>query len=36
MGDELGWGRRQVKREAERWLEAVEAEGLVTREPART
>jgi glycerol-3-phosphate dehydrogenase len=36
MGGELGWGRRQVKREAELWLDAVEAEGLVTREPAPT
>jgi glycerol-3-phosphate dehydrogenase len=30
MGSELGWGRRQAKREAERWTELVEAEGLVT------
>ena len=34
MGSELGWGRRQVKSEAERWPEAVEAEGLVTHAPA--
>jgi glycerol-3-phosphate dehydrogenase len=34
MGRELGWGRRQAKREAERWREAAEAEGLVIREPA--
>jgi glycerol-3-phosphate dehydrogenase len=33
MTSEMGWGRRQVKREAERWREAVEEEGLVTREP---
>ncbi len=33
MGSELGWNRRQVKREAERWREAVDEEGLVTREP---
>jgi glycerol-3-phosphate dehydrogenase len=33
MGSELGWNRRQVKREAERWREAVEEEGLVTRVP---
>jgi glycerol-3-phosphate dehydrogenase len=33
MGSELGWNRRQVKREAERWREAVEQEGLVTSEP---
>ena len=31
MGSELGWNRRQVKREAERWREAVDEEGLVTR-----
>src|SRR6476469_7325559 len=30
MGSELGWNRRQVKREAERWREAVAEEGLVT------
>jgi glycerol-3-phosphate dehydrogenase len=34
IGGELGWGRRQAKREAEEWLGAVEAENLVTREPA--
>jgi glycerol-3-phosphate dehydrogenase len=34
LGSELGWGRRQAKREAERWPEAVAAEGLVTREHA--
>jgi glycerol-3-phosphate dehydrogenase len=34
MGSELGWGRRQVKRAAEAWLGAVDAEGLVTHEPA--
>jgi glycerol-3-phosphate dehydrogenase len=33
MGAELGWNRRQVKREAERWREAVDEEGLVTGEP---
>jgi glycerol-3-phosphate dehydrogenase len=33
MGTELGWNRRQVKREAERWREAVAEEGLVTAEP---
>jgi glycerol-3-phosphate dehydrogenase len=33
MGSELGWNRRQVKREAERWREAVSEEGLVTSEP---
>jgi glycerol-3-phosphate dehydrogenase len=33
MGAELGWNRRQVKREAERWREAVAEEGLVTAEP---
>jgi glycerol-3-phosphate dehydrogenase len=35
MGNELGWGRRQVKREVERWSEAVEEEGLVTHEELR-
>ena len=34
MGGELGWGRRQVKSEGERWPAAVDTEGLVTREPA--
>jgi glycerol-3-phosphate dehydrogenase len=34
MGGELGWNRRQVKREAERWREAVEEESLVSAEPA--
>jgi len=33
MGSELGWNRRQVKREAERWREAVEEERLVARAP---
>jgi len=33
MGSELGWNRRQVKREAERWRDAVVEEGLVTSEP---
>jgi glycerol-3-phosphate dehydrogenase len=33
MGSELGWNRRQVKREAERWREAVEEEQLVMGEP---
>jgi glycerol-3-phosphate dehydrogenase len=33
MGAELGWNRRQVKREAERWREAVEEEQLVMGEP---
>jgi glycerol-3-phosphate dehydrogenase len=33
MGTELGWNRRQVKREAERFGEAVAEEGLVTAEP---
>jgi hypothetical protein len=32
MGDELGWGRRRVRREAEAWLEIAEAEGI---DPAR-
>ena len=34
MGTELDWNRRRVKREAERWREAVEEEGLVTAAPA--
>jgi glycerol-3-phosphate dehydrogenase len=33
MGAELGWNRRQLKREAERWREAVAEEALVTAEP---
>jgi glycerol-3-phosphate dehydrogenase len=33
MGSELGWNRRQVKREADRWREAVAEEGLVTSGP---
>jgi glycerol-3-phosphate dehydrogenase len=33
MAPERGWGRRQAKREAELWLAAAEAEGLVVREP---
>jgi glycerol-3-phosphate dehydrogenase len=36
MGSELGWNRRQVKREAERWREAVEEEQLVTGAPVAT
>ncbi len=36
MGAELGWNRRRVKREAERFGEAVAEEGLVTAEPATT
>ena len=34
MGRELGWNRRQVKREAERWREAVDEESLVSAVPA--
>jgi glycerol-3-phosphate dehydrogenase len=33
MGAELGWNRRQVKREAERWREAVDEEKLVVAAP---
>jgi glycerol-3-phosphate dehydrogenase len=36
MGTELGWNRRQVRREAERWREAVEEEQLVTAAPLAT
>ena len=36
MAPERGWGRRQSKREAEMWLTAAEAEGLVVREPVGT
>jgi glycerol-3-phosphate dehydrogenase len=36
MGSELGWNRRQVKREAERWREAVEEERLVMDSPVPT
>jgi glycerol-3-phosphate dehydrogenase len=36
MASELGWNRRRVKREAERWREAVDEESLVTREPVAT
>jgi glycerol-3-phosphate dehydrogenase len=28
MGEELGWGRRRVRREAEAWVEAARAEGV--------
>jgi glycerol-3-phosphate dehydrogenase len=28
MGDELGWDKRRVKREAEAWVEAARAEGI--------
>jgi hypothetical protein len=34
MGGELGWNRRQVTREAERWREAVDEESLVSAAPA--
>ena len=33
MGTELGWNRRGVRREAERWREAVAEEELVAAEP---
>jgi glycerol-3-phosphate dehydrogenase len=33
MAPERGWSRRESKREAEAWLAAAEAEGLVVREP---
>jgi glycerol-3-phosphate dehydrogenase len=36
MGSELGWNRRQVRRQAERWREAVEDERLVTGAPLVT
>jgi glycerol-3-phosphate dehydrogenase len=36
IGAELGWNRRQVKREAERWREAIEEERLVTRAAVAT
>jgi glycerol-3-phosphate dehydrogenase len=32
LGSELGWGRRRIGQEVDAWLEAAEAEGLVTRE----
>ena len=35
MGAELGWGRRDVKRAADAWLETVAAERLVQRRDAR-
>jgi hypothetical protein len=28
LGAELGWSRRQVRREAEAWLEAAATEGV--------
>jgi glycerol-3-phosphate dehydrogenase len=34
MAPELGWSGRQAKREASRWLEAAEQEGLVVGEPS--
>jgi glycerol-3-phosphate dehydrogenase len=34
MAVELGWGRRQIGKEVDAWLDAAEVEGLVTREPA--
>ncbi|KKK76961.1 hypothetical protein LCGC14_2858400, partial [marine sediment metagenome] len=34
MAGDLGWNRRRVKREADAWGEAAEAEGLVVSEPA--
>jgi glycerol-3-phosphate dehydrogenase len=34
MAPELGWSGRQAKREAARWLEAAELEGLVVGKPA--
>jgi glycerol-3-phosphate dehydrogenase len=33
MSRELGWGRRQVSREVDAWLEAAESEGLVVPAP---
>jgi glycerol-3-phosphate dehydrogenase len=33
MGAELGWNRRRIKREAERWQEAAAEEELVAAEP---
>jgi glycerol-3-phosphate dehydrogenase len=33
MAGELGWGRRQIGKEVDAWLDAAEVEGLVTREP---
>jgi glycerol-3-phosphate dehydrogenase len=33
MAEELGWGRRQIGKEVDAWLEAAEIEGVVTREP---
>ena len=35
MGAELGWGRREVRRAADSWPEAVAAERLVTGVPVR-
>jgi glycerol-3-phosphate dehydrogenase len=35
MGSELGWGRREVRRAADSWPEAVAAERLVSGEPVR-
>jgi glycerol-3-phosphate dehydrogenase len=35
MGSELGWGRREVRRAAESWPEAVATERLVSGEPVR-
>jgi glycerol-3-phosphate dehydrogenase len=36
IGSELGWNRRQVRRETERWREAVGEEQLVTSAPLAT
>jgi glycerol-3-phosphate dehydrogenase len=33
MARELGWGRRQIGKEVDAWLDVAEAEGLVTHEP---
>jgi glycerol-3-phosphate dehydrogenase len=35
MGAELGWGRRDIRRAADAWLETVAAERLVSGEPLR-
>ncbi|MGH2980197.1 MAG: glycerol-3-phosphate dehydrogenase/oxidase, partial [Solirubrobacterales bacterium] len=35
MGAELGWGRREIRRAADAWLETVAAERLVSGEPLR-
>ena len=35
MGAELGWGRREVRRAADAWLETVLSERLVSGEPVR-